>query len=235
MNLYIVVEGRRTEKKVYPAWLNILLPELTRVDWPDEVSVESYYLFNGNGFPSLLHNHLANSIEEINELGTFDYLVLVMDVDETSIEFRKQEVLGFIDEQNLSLPDTTELIIIPQDKCLETWFLGNRNVFKSNPNRTDLIEYVRFYNVKQNDPERMGVFDGFNTHAQFHSEYCKEFLRERNIRYTKVNPQGVTEETYLNELIKRSVETEHLSSFKSFIEFCDKLKEKLKNTTANNS
>mgnify|MGYP006279240855 FL=1 len=99
MKLYIVVEGRRTEKKIYPAWLSILIPELTRVDWPDEATSKSYYLFNGNGFPSLLHNHLTNSIEEINELATFDYLVLVMDVDETSIEFRKQEVLEFIDEQ----------------------------------------------------------------------------------------------------------------------------------------
>ena len=30
MNLYFIVEGRRTEKKVYPEWLNFLIPELKR-------------------------------------------------------------------------------------------------------------------------------------------------------------------------------------------------------------
>lgn len=30
MNLYIVVEGEQTETKVYPAWLQILVPQLRR-------------------------------------------------------------------------------------------------------------------------------------------------------------------------------------------------------------
>ena len=31
MNLYMIVEGKKTETSVYPAWLSILAPNLQRV------------------------------------------------------------------------------------------------------------------------------------------------------------------------------------------------------------
>lgn len=226
MNLYIIVEGRRTEKKVYPEWLNYLIPELNRVNWAFEATSNCYFLFNGNGFPALLHNHLKNSIKEVNELKKFNYLVLVLDVDETTVEFRINEVNNFIKESNLKLIDC-ELIIIPQDKCIETWFLGNKTIYKSNPQSISLRDYVKFYNVKDNDPELMPVFNGFNTHSQFHADYCTEFLRERNIRYSKNNPNGVVEEVYLTKLIERTTETNHIKSFKSFIDLCNEIRGKI--------
>lgn len=226
MNLYFIVEGRRTEKKVYPEWLNFLIPELNRVNWAFEATLNNYFLFNGNGFPALLHNHLSNSIKEINDLKMFNYLVLVLDVDETSVEFRINEVNNFIKENDLQLIDC-ELIIITQDRCIETWFLGNKTIYKSNPQNIELRDYVKFYNVKDNDPELMPVFDGFNTHSQFHADYCTEFLRERNIRYSKNNPNGVVEEVYLNRLIERTKETSHIKSFKTFVDFCNELRGKI--------
>jgi len=45
MNVYFIVEGRRTEKKVYPAWLGHLIPELRRVNWAFEADNNNYYLF----------------------------------------------------------------------------------------------------------------------------------------------------------------------------------------------
>ncbi len=233
MNLYFIVEGRRTEKKVYPTWLSFLIPELTRVDWAYQASTNNYYLFNGNGFPSLLHNHLTNSIDEINELGIFDYLVLILDVDDTSVEHRINEVNNFIQDNNLSLT-SSQVVIIPQNRCIETWFLGNRDVFKNNPQSLELRDYVKFYNVKEEDPEKMGIFEGFNTHAQFHADYCTHFLRERNIRYSKNNPNGVTEQYYLDSLLDRMAITNHLASFKSFIDFINSVRENVNTTTDNN-
>lgn len=227
MNLYIIVEGRRTEKKVYPKWLNILIPELTRVNNAFEATINNYYLFNGNGFPALLDNHLKNSISEVNDLKKFNYLILILDVDETTVEYRINEVNNFIIKNKLKLLDC-ELVIIPQDKCIETWFLGNKTIYKSNPQSGILRDYIRFYNVKDNDPELMPIFKGFNTHSQFHADYCREFLRERNIYYSKNNPNGVIEKTYLNELIKRTEETNHIKSFKNFIEFCNDIRGKIK-------
>lgn len=56
MNLYIVVEGEQTETKVYPAWLQILVPQLHRIDdaWNLSENSDSYYLFSAGGIPSIL-------------------------------------------------------------------------------------------------------------------------------------------------------------------------------------
>lgn len=226
MNLYFIVEGKRTEKKVYPEWLQHLIPKLIQVKWAYEAKENNYYLFNGNGFPSLLYNHLKNSIDEVNELGIFNYLILILDVDESSFQERIQEVNTFIEFNKISLQNC-ELIIIPQNRCIETWFLGNKSIFKKNPDSPELSRYINFYNVKLDDPEHMGKFHGFNTHSQFHSMYCKLFLNERNIQYTKSNPRGVTELSYLNCLINRTNESNHLKSLKYFFDFCFKINSEL--------
>ena len=79
MNIYFLVEGKRTEMKVYPKWLSILIPELKRVQWHHEVVKNNYCIFTGDGFPSLLDNHLKNSIEDVNSSGNFDYFVICLD------------------------------------------------------------------------------------------------------------------------------------------------------------
>jgi hypothetical protein len=55
-------------------------------------------------------------------------------------------------------------------------------------------------------------------------------LRERNIRYSKNKPNGVVEEIYLNKLIERTKETNHIKSFKNFIDFCYELRGKIQST-----
>jgi hypothetical protein len=50
---------------------------------------------------------------------------------------------------------------------------------------------------------------------------------ERNIRYNKKNPTEVTKESFLEELIKRNEETEHIKSFKYFIDFCSKIRKEI--------
>lgn len=137
--------------------------------------------------------------------------MLFLDVDETSVEFRINEGNNFVKENNLQLIDC-EFIIIPQDKCIETWFLGNKTIFKLNPQNIALMDYVKFYNFKDDDPELMPIFDGFNTH------------------YSKNKPNGVVEEIYLNKLIERTKETNHIKSFKNFIDFCYELRGEIQST-----
>ena len=228
MNLYFLVEGRRTEMKVYPKWLSHLLPELQRVLFFHEAQHNHYYLFNGNGFPSLLHNHLKNCIDELNESGKFDYLVLCLDGDELEVEARRQEVFDFITEQNLVLNAPAKLEIIVQRKCLETWFLGNTKIFKQNPSSEFLKDCVNFYNTKLNDPELMGrPLDYENSVSEFHFSYLKELLAERKVLYSKKNPQEVVEPYFLNELIKRQEKTKHLASLAYFLGFCTKLRQEI--------
>ncbi|GAL93420.1 MULTISPECIES: hypothetical protein [Microcystis] len=42
MNIYFLVEGRSTEKKLYTAWLTHLIPEIERVDFYDQANHNNY-------------------------------------------------------------------------------------------------------------------------------------------------------------------------------------------------
>lgn len=226
MNLYFLVEGRRTEKKVYPKWLEFLIPKLIQVKDAFAVNDNNYYIFNGNGFPALLDNHLKNTVLDINNIGKFDYLVICLDSDDDSIQERKNYVLNFIQRENIIL-NNCKLEIIVQNKCIETWFLGNRKVYSNKPQSQKLKDFNKFYNVKLNDPELMDKLEEYDTSAQFHEAYLAEMLLEKNIRYTKKNPNEVTEKYYLGELIKRTEETKHLNSFSNFISFCARVQKEI--------
>lgn len=217
MNLYILVEGKSTEYIIYPKWLSHILPNINRVFNIQEVAKDNYFLISGFGYPSIL-NHLKNSIEEINDLNIFDYFIVCMDVDESTITEREGEILKYIQDHNLTL-DNCELKIILQNRCFETWLLGNRRVYSRNPNDADLDDFTRFYNVYEDDPELMGTYHGYNTHAQFHYAYLKKILFERNIKYTKKFPREVGEWNYLEQLFNRSCDSDHIKTFKDFFEF----------------
>ncbi|TAH17457.1 MAG: hypothetical protein EAZ08_13610 [Cytophagales bacterium] len=129
MNIYFLVEGRGTEIKVYPKWLSHLVPELQRVQWHYQVVKNNYFIFSGNGFPSLLDNHLRNCIIDINNVGNYDYFVICLDGDDEGIDIRKQKVLDFMAEEKITLNSDTKFEIIVQNKCIETWFLANPKIF----------------------------------------------------------------------------------------------------------
>lgn len=224
MNLYFLVEGRRTERQVYPAWLAHLLPQFSRVGVAGNASDNNYYLISGNGYPRILDETLPNAIDEVNELGNFDFLVVVIDSDEEGVAEKEREIRNYIDENNLRLRNC-ELKIVVQNRAIETWFLGNRDVFKPVPEDEKLRDYIDFYNVSTQDPEAMGFpEDDFDNHATFHFKYLKKMLRERGVRYSKVSAGGVTDLAYLNALQSRIRDTQHLSSLQSFLDFCDRIR-----------
>lgn len=229
MNIYFLVEGKGTEMKVYPKWLSYLVPQLQKVQWYHQVVKNNYCIFTGDGFPSLLHTQLKNSIYDVNTSNCFDYFVICLDADEQSIEDRKQAVLDFMVKENISLNAKTQFEIIVQNKCLETWFLANPNIFKKNPHNEFLRECVAFYNVKKGDPELMGKLSDFERSTSiFHSEYFKELLLEKaKVHYNKKNPKEVVEEYFLKQLIERNQKTNHIQSFQYFIQFCEQIRAKI--------
>ena len=222
MNVYFLVEGRRTERKVYPQWLSVLTPELKRIEFAADVAVNNYYLISGEGYPSLLR-HLQNAIADVNAIGKYDYLVVCLDAEESSVEERKQSVADYLSEEGIEL-NKTKLVVIVQNPCFETWFLGNRKIFKRAPQSELLKEYIAFYDVRTHDPELMPDRMGVDTQrARFHMEYLREILNERNIAYTKLNPREVGTEPFLRELIRRNKDTGHIASFKELLDFCQSI------------
>ncbi len=220
MNIYFLLEGRHTEKKNYCDWLKYLLPEFTKVQYYDEVEENNYYLISGNGYPQTITEGLPNAVQKIQEIGKYDYLVIVIDADEDTVDERKQYIYNFIDKKEIDI-GITELVLIIQNRCIETWLLGNRERFKNLSSvESPLSDYLEYYDLVTHDPELMGAYNGRN-HADFHFAYLKAILATHGIKYSKKFPRITNEESYLKELIKRvEDETEHLKTFQTLINFC---------------
>ena len=227
MNLYFLVEGTQSERKVYPAWLAHLLPELQRVDNCDDVNEKNYYLISGEGYPSLIYDFIPRAIAEINSNGKYSYFVVCLDAEENTVAELTTEIDDFLNEQKLKL-NNAELILIFQNRCLESWLLGNRKIYSRNPQNKPLLDYTKYYDVSVNCPETMGRYQEFNTHAQFHGAYLRTLFEAKNITYSKKRPGDVLKPFYLEQLLARiEVQPEQLTTFRQFIDFCNKIKREL--------
>lgn len=139
---------------------------------------------------------------DINEINAssdakYDYLVVCIDVEEESREYIEKRINDQLKKDRRILNDNTQLMI-----------------FEHN------------YNVKNDDPELMDNIDSekFATKAQFHFQYLRCVMKERNIRYSKNNPKEVCSYKYLKELINRFDKTSHISSFGRWYKFITNLK-----------
>ncbi|HHT93644.1 MAG TPA: hypothetical protein GXZ66_09125 [Clostridiaceae bacterium] len=229
MNLYILVEGRRTESIVYPSWLGHLLPGFKRLKDPfmlkdNNVKGNHYYLFDGGGYPNMLKDAVAGAMD-INEIGAFDYYIICLDTDDEDCYEREQAVLDRLKDNGVE--PKAELVVITQKVCIESWFLGNRELVKKSLRGADIEKYINFYNVGEKDPELMPKpIYSTDSIAMFHYKYLRTLMKKNGMNYTKGRPYEVCSKDYLTELILRSYYTGHLESFSRFVDLCMKIKER---------
>jgi hypothetical protein len=226
MNIYFLVEGSRTEVTIYPQWLNHLRPELKRIDNPfvlnSDLSLDkTFYIFSGGGYPSLL-NHLLNAVNDINRIPRIDHFVICLDSEDRTVEETRGTILEYMKSNDIALT-SAKLSIIVQNCCIETWLLGNRKVFSRHATNPELLKCIEFYNTKDHDPELMTSISADYNRAQFHAYYLKQMLLEKKITYTKKKPDEACKRYYLDELISRNNQTNHIASFGDFISFCSSL------------
>jgi hypothetical protein len=227
MNLYIVVEGEETEMQLYPKWISYSIPELQKVDTYKQVVKNSYYLFCGQGIPSI-YKHTANAIKDINQFGKYDYLIVCLDCDNLNPEARKKKLTDYLITEGVELNNLCKLEIVVQNACVESWFLGNRKAFKRNPEGLKFKEFVNFFDVSVNDPEAMEKYEGYTQKSHFHEAYLREMLKEHGQRYRKSNPKVVLNEPYYQELQKRvNEESKQMSTLRSFFTLCKEVKAKI--------
>lgn len=231
MNVYFLVEGKSTERKIYPKWLGYLVPELKRVKYYDQVKDDNYYLISGNGYPNIVDEGVINAVEKIREFPRYDYLVICVDADEESVEEREQSIRGFFRKQQIDMGKTKVKIIV-QNRCIETWLLGNKKFFDSRqPLASPLLDYVKYYDVSRHNPEAMGRYKMKN-HSDFHLEYLKKVFAARNCTYTKKFPQDAQKQHYFEELERRVLEKpQDLKSFQIFLALCREFKENMTRRT----
>lgn len=213
MNLYVLVEGRRTEKKVYRAWMQSVFPLLTEVAKIEEVKANHFFMLAGDGYPSY-KQRILEALENISRHGAFDHFVICVDAEEARVEVKLQEIQGILAAGKF-FPQSH---VIVQNCCIETWFLGNQKMLKRQPARERLRQFKEFYDVSTNDPEQMAYpADEYEFRAHFHLDYLQEMLREQRLRYTKANPGCVTEKCYFDALVERNRNTGHLQTFGGLI------------------
>ena len=227
MNLYVLVEGAKTEVNVYPAWMQLLVPKLTRVYDFRDAAMDNYYLFSGGGIPHI-YSHLMHAIEDVNTLNAkagkvvYDYLLVSMDTENVDRATILNRISNDMKTNGFSL-NGTQLVVCEHQVCMESWFLGNRLIFKSNPQNQQLIDCIRYYNVSVNDPELMGSNDPELNGAQYHYRYLQEMFKERHMRYSKSNTKEVEKPAYLQQLIDRYNDTGHLATFGNWYRFITSL------------
>ena len=221
MKLYFLVEGVSSEMQVYPEWVKFFTPSLSYIESFESFKScnSGFFLISGEGYPSIL-NHLKNSLKDIIEIGDINHFFIILDCDESTIEQREKEVMDSI--ASLGLNINVEITVIIQRRCFETFLLGNNQAIPRQPNSQPLIDYCRYFNVITNNPEEMGTYSDNNTHSQFHAKYAIQALREKRICYSKSRCDGVATPEYVEKIVQRINETEHLKSFKKL---ADKLYE----------
>lgn len=217
MNVYVLTEGAG-EKELYKEWIHYINPQLNFVDFLDDVRSNNYFILSANGYPQYFEI-IKNSIEEINEINIFDRFVILVDSENMSKNEKYLEIENFLNQFHCY----TDVRIIIQHFCVEAWALGNRKVIRSTPKPTStrLKEFKKYYDVSNKDPELLPPFEKYKLNrAQFAAQYLKYILndRYRNLTYTKSNPKELKERYYFNEVKKRLYETEHISSFRDFLE-----------------
>lgn len=216
MNLFFLVEGRRTEAKVYDAWIKHVFPHLRQVKDISDFTTDNYRIFSGNGYPQY-RKRLEQAFLEIIDHPVVDHFFLCLDSEELEYEARMAEVRQVVNEiaEKTAIHRKLHRLqahIVVQHCCIETWFLGHQKMMRQAGMSPELAKMKQFYDVRQNDPELMGKPAGYVTRASYHEAYLKEMLREHDMTYSKEQPGAVCTRHYLDALRERCETTGHLGS-----------------------
>ncbi|WP_130472548.1 hypothetical protein [Candidatus Magnetaquicoccus inordinatus] len=224
MNLYFIVEGRRTEKRVYKSWIPIIFPGLEPVNKFSDLGGNHFYIISSEGYPPC-EQFIADAVKELelNSQITIDHLFFCFDADEEGTDVRRESIEKILAPvQQLLTP--VHYSIIVQNRCIESWFLGNQKIFTQSPAASDFLACLEHYSVLDNDPELLEKPDGYQgTYANCHSIYLIKAMKNSGLRYSKTNPGAVQQDHFLQEIIKRARATDHLQSMKFFLDVCCRL------------
>jgi uncharacterized protein YaiI (UPF0178 family) len=209
MNILFVVEGKRTEKKLYKKWIKYVHSSLEFVPTTIDLTGNNFTIISGHGFPGY-YEVIKNSILDINKLKNIDYLFICIDSEELSYSEKFNELEKFIKKE--CPPVNSGLVLIVQNHCIETWLIGNKKINLSSAQNQELRKYRDFYNVNTLDPENLIAIDN-RTIAQFTFDYLVLMLREKGLSYSKSNVSEVNNKSYFNQLVKRFEQHNHIKSF----------------------
>lgn len=125
MNILFVVEGKRTEKRLYKKWIKYVQPGLEFVSAIADLIENNFTIISGGGFPGY-YKVIKNSIHDVNQMNNIDYLFICIDSEELSFSEKFREMEEFIEKE--CPPVNSRLSLIIQNHCIETWLMGNKRI-----------------------------------------------------------------------------------------------------------
>jgi len=225
MNIYLVVEGEKTEMLVYEKWVGYTNDSLRVVKNISDVSDNNVYMIAGKGFPSYL-DRIKAAVQDIctktdaHGLQLFNRLVVAVDTETATVEEKTEEIRGIVVEALNGSHMTFDLRVIAQHFCIEVWFLGNRDLLRRSERRLSRID-IEHYDVSLNDPELLSVPDNYRTltKAQYAKKYLKNLVKDKypTLTYRSNNPGPVLDASYYRSVVSRFNDTDHIQSFEAFI------------------
>lgn len=224
MNIYVVVEGERTEKLVYTSWIKFANAGLSPISRMDAVSQNHYFIENGGGYPYIFQL-IDGALETIvsyqpNGYQVFDRLVVVVDSEENTREEKHDEFNDYISDVCARNGWRVDYRIVVQHFCFEAWALGNVSLFRGNIRSARLAKYIRDFNVSTLDPELLPPrADEDKNRAQHAKQYLSLLFDEKFPRkgYSETNPGPLCHESYFKRLRQRLDETSHIQSFQAML------------------
>jgi hypothetical protein len=218
VNVYVVVEGRVVEKAVYTVWIPEVNRALRPATYLENVANDHFYIVSGNGYPAYFDIVYA-ALEDVNDSrGVIDRLVICVDSEEMTLEEKREELVTYVEATGYGHIDYR---VVVQHFCFEAWALGNRVIGSRNPQNESLQRYRRLYNVLSRDPEGLPALPEERlTRSQFAEKYLRLTLNDRNknLSYSKGNPRVVAHPKFFREVSRRLNETDHIRSFRAFID-----------------
>ena len=125
MNILFIVEGKRTEKKLYKIWIPYLCSSLNYVELIQEISIDSFTIISGEGYPGYF-NIIKNAFQDIVDYNyNINYLFICVDSEQKDYHEKLSEIEEFIQDECCNID--SEVVIIVQNHCIETWLIGNKN------------------------------------------------------------------------------------------------------------
>jgi hypothetical protein len=212
VNLYVLVEGQKTEKRIYESWFTACLPGLRVVSRIEDLTGDSLFVVSGNGYPCY-KERIHRSLQDVSRHGGIQAFIICVDAEEMTFEQKTAELSSVLAKG----PSFQGTRLIVQDCCIETWLLAHRKMVSRNPQGDDLRRHLSHYDVTQHDPEMMPNMDGYLVRAHHHFAYLKTAFRERLQTYTKANPGCACDVQYLEELVRRHQSAGHIRSFGAFV------------------
>ena len=218
MNIYVVVEGKWAAKKIYTTWIPLVNPELQPIDYLPDLKQNNFFVLAGFGQSQLLNNRIEKAVKDVNDLA-FDRLVVAIDSEDMDLREKQLEVQNRVDRIGCNI----EVRYVIQHFCIETWLLGNKNMFRRKAKDNELLSYRALFDVRNNDPELLPPNKKHSwNRSQFAYHYLRAGLRDvhpgNRTSYTKKNPGLVAKEGYFHQVKKRCVDGQHVLSFQGFLD-----------------